>query len=144
MNIRHLMGDRTEKEVGDDSGVGQTWLNRVLNPERADGIRSPGLPKLRLLADYFGVPVEQLLSGQSPARIQSQPARLDEAILADALAVIRGAAEWQGEVPDVSARAIALAYALLEEAGERVSPENMVRLVKAFMAKAEGSADAPA
>lgn len=86
-NIRKLMAGRTEKEVGEKSGVGQTWLNRAMNPDRDDGIRSPGLPKLRQLARYFGVPVERLLSG-AVAADASQPARLDDETMAQAVELL--------------------------------------------------------
>ena len=87
-NIRTLMGDRSEKVVGDESGVGQTWLNRVLNPSRADGIRSPGIAKLRLLATYFGVSVERLTVEAGEATTQSQPARLDDDIMSRAVELL--------------------------------------------------------
>lgn len=65
----------------------------------------------------------------------SQPARFDQEILADALKVIEGAAQWQGAAPVISARAIAIAYALIEDSAIRVNESNIIALTKAFMSK---------
>lgn len=134
-NLRALIGAQTEKTVGEKSGVGQAWLNRVLNPDRADGIKSPGVAKLGQLASYLGVTVQQLMGEEPPTMggNQSQPTRLDESILADALQVIRSAAQLSGGEPDLSPRAIAIAYALLQDSHERVSTTNIVGMVRSYL-----------
>lgn len=75
-NIRHLMNGRSENEIGNATGVGQTWLNRYLSGEIKKGNES----KLVALARYFEVPVARLvyedLTGTAPAPA-SQPAGLD-------------------------------------------------------------------
>lgn len=79
--ILELMDGRTEKQVGEESGVGQTWINRVMNPSRKDGIKNPGLDKLGHLAKYLKVPLVELVA----AAQASQPARLDAEILQSSL-----------------------------------------------------------
>lgn len=121
---------------------GYAGQSRISNYE--NGSRIPPLSEITTLAAALKVAPADLVDFDEYERAHhanrpSQPARLDEATLADALAVINGAAELRGVTPVLSPRAIAIAYALLEDAAERVSPVNMVRLIKAFMAKEEGS-----
>lgn len=131
--IRELMNGRTEKDVGDASGVGQTWLNRVMNPEREDGIRNPGIPKLRLLAKEFGVPVERFLgvaahSGASDDK--SQPMRLDPVILAESIAALRQVAKRRGWSydPELHAESTCYAYELWQALPSRPSTADVIDL----------------
>lgn len=59
--MQYLMAGRSVKAVGEGSGVGQTWLQRWLNPDAPSGIKKSNPEKLRELADYFGVDVERLM-----------------------------------------------------------------------------------
>lgn len=56
-NIRHLMAGRSENQVGDESGVGQSWLHRYLSGE----IKKGNETKLVALARYFGVSVAKMV-----------------------------------------------------------------------------------
>jgi hypothetical protein len=49
-NLRHLIGSRSLNEVAEGAGIGQTWLQRYMNPE-----------KLSLLASYLGVSLAELM-----------------------------------------------------------------------------------
>ncbi|MBB5737191.1 hypothetical protein FHT09_002963 [Xanthomonas arboricola] len=60
-NVMSLMAGRSVKAVGDGSGVGQTWLQRWLNPDSPSGIRKSNSDKMRQLADFFEVDVERLM-----------------------------------------------------------------------------------
>lgn len=104
---------------------------------------------------HWGINADWILTGREPMMLApapgapagaSQPVQLDEAILADALKVIRGAAQWEGsDAGQVSAREIALAYSLLMDAKERVSQDNLVSLVKAYLESKHGAtSDQPA
>ncbi|WP_146091540.1 helix-turn-helix transcriptional regulator [Xanthomonas arboricola pv. corylina] len=74
-NVMSLMTGRSVKAVGEGSGVGQTWLQRWLNPDSPSGIRKSNSEKMRQLAEFFDVDVERLmwsdLTEPSPAA-QSQ------------------------------------------------------------------------
>lgn len=86
-NIRHLMGRRSVKQVGDESGVGQPWLQRFLNPDRVDGIKRVNADKVGQLATYLEVSASELMFQDltKVAREPSQPAGLEREILAAAV-----------------------------------------------------------
>lgn len=98
-NIRRLMGGRSEKAVAEAAKIDQSWLNRVMNPQREDGIRNPRESTLRPLADYFQVTTQELMFGtsrvsESPAMpYVSQPARLNPQMMAEALVAVMKAQE---------------------------------------------------
>ena len=88
-NIDHLRGRRSIKQVGDDSGVGQSWLQRFMNPDKASGIAKANSVKLGQLARYFGVSVDDLsgrdLTAQVATEAQSQSPRFDDATMSQAV-----------------------------------------------------------
>ncbi|OOW67122.1 hypothetical protein Xmar_07900 [Xanthomonas axonopodis pv. martyniicola] len=74
-NVISLMAGRSVKAVAEGSGVGQTWLQRWLNPDAPSGIKKSNSEKMRQLADYFGVDVERLMWADLTAQaapVQSQ------------------------------------------------------------------------
>lgn len=73
-NIRHLMGGRSVKQVGDDSGVGQSWLHRFLNPDSSSGIKTAKQGKVDQLAAYFRVDAADLMFRDLRNRVQEPPA----------------------------------------------------------------------
>ena len=54
--IRNLRGDRTLREVERGAGIPNSYLSNV-----ESGKKRPGLKTLSKLADYFGVPLDELL-----------------------------------------------------------------------------------
>lgn len=91
-NIEHLRGRRSIKQVGEESGAGQSWLQRYMNPDKPSGIRKANSEKLGQLAKLFGVSVDQLtktdLQSQVAAHGQSQAARFDDATMAQAVELL--------------------------------------------------------
>jgi len=83
-NLRRLIGETPVLTVGNQSGVGQSWLQRYL----AGTIRKANLEKVQLLAAYFGVPAHRLLnddlSGVGGQSHQSPRLRLDPVTLSRA------------------------------------------------------------
>jgi transcriptional regulator with XRE-family HTH domain len=98
-NIRRLMAGRSEKAIAEAAKIDQSWLNRVMNPAREDGIKSPRESTLRPLAGFFGVTTQELMFskpriGEEPPRSYlSQPARLNPQMMAEALVAVRKAQE---------------------------------------------------
>jgi len=139
---------RGTTDVGALFGAGAQLANNW--PRRGVPVRRAHEAQAR-----WGINADWILSGRSPmllpgtaaaAAHPSQSVQLDETILADALQVIRGAAQWEGsDSGDVSAREIAIAYALLADAKERVGQDNLVALVKAYLETKHGAkSDQPA
>lgn len=60
-NIRHLMAGRSINEVAEGAGVGQTWLQRYMNPDKPSGIKKANAEKLAMLARYLGVSTAELM-----------------------------------------------------------------------------------
>lgn len=91
-NIDHLRGRRSIKQVGEESGAGQSWLQRFLNPDSPSGIQKANAEKLGQLARYFGVSVDAItrsdLAGRTASQSQSQPARFDDATMAQAVEML--------------------------------------------------------
>ena len=54
--LRNLRGDRTLREVERGAGIPNSYLSNV-----ESGTKRPGLKTLSKLADYFGVPLDELL-----------------------------------------------------------------------------------
>ena len=54
--LRNLRGDRTLREVEKGAGIPNSYLSNV-----EGGTKRPGLKTLSKLADYFGVPLDELL-----------------------------------------------------------------------------------
>ena len=54
--LRNLRGDRTLREVEQGAGIPNTYLSNV-----ESGGKRPGLKTLSKLADYYGVPLDELL-----------------------------------------------------------------------------------
>lgn len=105
--------------------------------------KSFGEKRAATMEQCAGMPAGYLVSplsdpGPSPS---SQPMQLDEGILADAWRVIRAAAELAGTEPVYTPRAVAIAYALLQDSRERVNADNIVRLVKSFLDRTEERAN---
>ena len=88
-NIDHLRGRRSIKQIGDESGAGQSWLQRFMNPDKSSGIFKGNAEKLGQLARYFGVTVDDLtrrdLTAQVVAPGQSQSPRFDDATMSQAV-----------------------------------------------------------
>lgn len=142
--IRHLIAEHCDgknaafaRRIGKDN----SYVSRMLSPEEKSGAKGIGEDTVRVIFEAFpdAVLSYQRIVGDWLSNPGSQPARLSEETLEDALKVIRGAAELQGaDTSTVSAREIAIAYALLEDSKERVSGANIIRLVKAFIANYQG------
>jgi len=58
--LRHLRGNRSQKDVARELGIPQTTLSTLENQERA-----PRGERLQELVDFFGVPAEYFLGEQS-------------------------------------------------------------------------------
>ena len=54
--LRNLRGDRTLREVEREAGIPNSYLSNV-----ESGGKRPGLKTLAKLADYYGVPLDELL-----------------------------------------------------------------------------------
>lgn len=92
-NIDHLRNRRSIKQVGEDSGVGQSWLQRYMNPDKPSGIQKANTEKLGQLARYFNVTVDELrgsnlAAGHTSAQGQSQSARFDDATMQQAVELL--------------------------------------------------------
>lgn len=92
-NIDHLRGRRSIKQVGEESGAGQSWLQRYMNPDKPSGIQKANVEKLGQLARYFNVTVDalqksNLAAGHASASGQSQSARFDDEIMAQAVELL--------------------------------------------------------
>lgn len=112
-NLRHLIAIGDETAVAARAGVDQTWLNRVMNPNRADGIKEPRDSTLRPLADFFGVSPSDLkhadlVSGST----MSHSVGIDENILSSSIVSVMKALDNRGLEFDavVAAPIIAFAY----------------------------------
>lgn len=61
-NIRHLKGGRSVNALAADAGVPQSWLQRLLNPDKAGGTQSrTSTEHLEKLARHLGVTTAQLM-----------------------------------------------------------------------------------
>ena len=92
-NIDHLRGRRSIKQVGEESGAGQSWLQRFMNPDRDGGIQKANVEKLGKLARYFNVSddalrKQNLAAGHGSAAGQSQAARFDDATMQQAVELL--------------------------------------------------------
>lgn len=142
-NIRRLMGDRSVKEVGDGSGVGQSWLQRYLNPDKASGIQDARHAKLALLAGYFGVSVGEL-TGEPGSGDASQAARPDFEKMGNAVTVLREYLGVLGKPVEWLSDPVLLetSYLVVEEFGAPVTRENVIDLTKRLGQKVrEGGLD---
>ncbi|WP_271678870.1 hypothetical protein [Thermomonas mangrovi] len=89
-NIDHLRGRRSVKQVGEESGVGQSWLQRYMNPDKASGIQKANAEKVRKLAKYFSETVDRLTGVDLSAHAgtgQSQPVTLAPDMLSTAVRI---------------------------------------------------------
>lgn len=130
-NIEYLRGRRSIKQVGEESLVGQSWLQRYMHPEKPSGIRKANAEKLGQLARYFGVSVDELtkdeLSGGVQIRpTQSQSARLDVGKLAGLIEAVESAAGDSELEMDARFRSRVIA-ALYANSGEEPLTANAVR-----------------
>jgi len=142
-NIRRLMGDRSVKEVGDGSGVGQSWLQRYLNPDKPSGIQDARHAKLVLLANYFRVSVAEL-TGEIGAGDASQSARPDFEKMGNAVTVLREYLDVIGRPVEWLSDPVLLetSYLVVEEFGGPVTRENVIDLTKRLGQKVrEGGLD---
>lgn len=92
VNIEHLLGRRSVKQAGEESGVSQSWLQRYMNPDKPSGIQKANTEKLGQLARYFGVSVDALtrtdLAARTANQSQSQPARFDDVTMSQAVELL--------------------------------------------------------
>jgi transcriptional regulator with XRE-family HTH domain len=63
--INALLGDRSQREVAGAVGMQQSVLSRALSGERAFN-----MSELVDIADYLGVPIEELLFDEQPAFVK--------------------------------------------------------------------------
>jgi hypothetical protein len=142
-NIRYLMGERSINQLAELAEIGQTWLQRYLNPDKPSGIQKANPEKLGAVAQALGVSLNDLmftdLTGvKSPQ--PSQPAQLDPEILAAAIKLVRLTfkalkTEHDQEVDGVPT---ALAYAYLQKRQQRVvTGENVVDFMEALQERAK-------
>ena len=143
-NIRHLMGDRSVNELAEAAEIGQTWLQRYLNPDKPSGIQKANPEKLGAVARALGVSLNDLmfvdLTGVKSPR-PSQPAQLEPEILAAAIKLVRLTFEALETEHDQEADGVptALAYAYLQKRQQRVvTGENVVDFMKALRGRAKG------
>ena len=77
-NITSLKGDRSIKELAEAANIGQSWLQRFMNPEGPSGIRKPNAEKLAKVASALGVTFSALMTqdltrnGASPSQSAGQ------------------------------------------------------------------------
>lgn len=90
-NVRHLMGSRSINSVAEAAGVPQSWLQRLLNPDKPGGTQSRTNPEhLEKLARHLGVTPAQLMFQnltETPSA-PSQSAGLEEEIMAAAAKLV--------------------------------------------------------
>ncbi|WP_202911067.1 helix-turn-helix domain-containing protein [Stenotrophomonas maltophilia] len=89
-NIRYLIEDRqlTEAEVGERSGVRQSWLNRYMRRM----IVKASSAKIAQLADFFGIPAGDLVwrdLTSTDSKDASQPVGSERAIVEAAVRLVR-------------------------------------------------------
>jgi len=122
-NITHLKGDRSIKELAEAAGVGQSWLQRFMNPDGPSGIRKPNADKLVLVAAALGVTFSALMSQDltGSARAQSQSAGQQRETMRAAARLIEQAREMI--IGDVDENA--LIDSALDAAAE-VGPERIL------------------
>ena len=134
-NIRRLMGDRSINQLAEEAGIGQTWLQRFMNPEKPSGIQKPNPEKLGPVARVLGVSLNDLmfvdLSG-AKSRAASQPAQPDFDKMASAVYLLREYLEIVGDPPEWVADPVMLeiAWWVVEGFGQQVTPTNVIALPK--------------
>lgn len=143
-NIRHLMQGQSINQLAEKAEIGQTWLQRFMNPDKPSGIQKPNPEKLKPIARALGVNLNDLmftdLTRQMPQR-ESQSELPDPGILAAAIKLVRLTFEALDIEHDQEADGVptALAYAyLLKRHQEVVTGENVVDFMKALRARAKG------
>jgi transcriptional regulator with XRE-family HTH domain len=128
----------TQAKVADAMGISQPAVSQYLDGD---------IPLNFLALLHFCILLEcdpstirdDLPEQKGLRRIQSftapAGAGIDEETLADALAVLRGVAQWQGvSVFEPDARSIVIAYGLIEDMKEH-GEKNVFALVRAFLEK---------
>lgn len=133
-NVRRLIGEKSIKAVGDESGVGQSWLQRYLNPDKPSGIQKASHDKLALLATYFGVTIAAITGEAPPPSRASQSARLDPETMASAIKLLRLLAEIRQTplIPDINPAALIVAYELFAEEGAAMDDSNVIDFMRRF------------
>jgi hypothetical protein len=143
-NIRYLMGERSINQLAELAEIGQTWLQRYLNPDKPSGIQKANPEKLGAVAQALGVSLNDLMfvdlsSVKTPS--PSQLAQPDPEILAAAIKLVRLTFEALETEHDQEADGVptALAYAYLQKRQQRVvTGENVVDFMKALRARSKG------
>lgn len=121
-NIEHLRGARSINEVGIQSGAGQSWLQRFMNPTKPSGIHKPNVEKITLVARYFGVPYGDLISkdltGTRPAG-SSQPTGQEQEIVHAAVTLLHYFDDLAAEPPprETYAARLFIAMQVVQEEG---------------------------
>lgn len=137
-NIRRLMAGRSINEVAEGSGVGQTWLQRYLNPDKPSGIKKANPEKLEQLARYFGVSAGDLLVVDlaQVRRDKSQPVGQERQIVAAAVKLVQHLQDFAVEPIPPERYADLLYVAMLvarEEGAEGIlSGETIIPAAKRF------------
>lgn len=139
-NIRHLMGDRSINQLAEAAEIGQTWLQRYLNPDKPSGIQKANPEKLGAVARALGVSLNDLLFvdiAASSAGRASHPAQPDFDKMASAVYLLREYLEIVGEPPEWVADPVMLeiAWWVVEGFGEQVTPNNVIDLTKRLGSK---------
>lgn len=92
------------------------------------------LPEQRLTARMEGAGVAEPVAPY----VAKEPSQQELDEMDDALIVIRAAAQFDGTAPNYTARSIYAAHAVVKERGERVTPQNLIEIVKAFLDRIGG------
>lgn len=138
-NIRHLLAGRSILEVGEGSGVGQTWLQRFMNPDKPSGIRKANPEKMAQLARYFGVTLAELMLQDLTAEHRptpSQPVGREREIVAAAVKLVQHMQDFAVEPfpPERYADLLYVAMQVAREEGSEgiLSGEGIVSAAKHF------------
>lgn len=141
-NIDHLRGRRSIKQVGEESKVSQSWLQRYMKPDNASGIQKANAVKVGQLATYFGVSVDDLTKrdlshASSQSQSHSQSARLDVDRLAGLIEAVEQAADDEGLNLPPRMRARFVAALFLKHSGEPLTGDAMRAALSALMSSLE-------
>lgn len=88
-NINHLRGRRSINQIADEAKVGQSWLQRYMNPDKPSGIRKANPDKLRAIAGVLGVSLDALLHQNLTLASASHPVELQRQMIAAVVTLIR-------------------------------------------------------
>jgi transcriptional regulator with XRE-family HTH domain len=105
--------------------------------------KEPGGAALYAWANYYGVDLKWLITGQGIPKSASQSVGIDAEILADAMKLLRALGAITGDGPEAATdpKRIAVAYQVILEDGGAVSDDKVIDFTARLAAKLRETAD---